>query len=207
MKKILAAVLAAVFLVLPLGAAALTGHEQDPVPAAAQDFVPGDMPAELTPADAMSPALHAMILAMLNRGSVSFDPSDTALAWESVYNMLSLYGQLDDRSETVQDVLVLPEETAKDYAAALDLRLDDLPALPGELSDRLTRSGGEYRVVCGSDGLAEIQVEEVRQQEGGLWITGALVYDVDGGALARFQARLQPRDNMFGYAVAVLTLS
>lgn len=207
MKKIITAALIASLLILPLGGTALADNEQDRVQStAAQDFLPGDMPAELTPADSMVPAIHALVLAMLNYDAAAFDPADAGLAWESVYNMLSLYGQLDDRSEELGDTILLPEETAQDYAAALDLCLADLPALPRSLRDRLTLSGGEYRVVCGSDGLAQIQVEDVSSSAGTIRLTGALVYDVDGGELARFQAELQPRDNMFGYAVTALTL-
>ena len=208
MKKIITAAVIASLLILPLSGTALAGHEEASRQAV-QEYQPGAMPAQLTPADSMTPALHAVVLAMLNRDASAFDPTDTALAWESVYNMLSLYGQLDDRSATLDDDLLLPEETAQDYAAALDLYLAELPALPGALRDRMTYSSaqGTYQVVCGSDDLASIKVEDARTEAGTLYLTGALVYDVNGETLTRFQAELQPRDNMFGYAVTALTLN
>ena len=61
-------------------------------------------------------------------------------------------------------------------------------------------------MVCGSDALAQIQVQEVQSTAQGLRLTGALVYVVDNEELAQFQATLQLRDNMFGYAVTSLTL-
>lgn len=203
MKKVLTAALIAALLMIPLGNTALAGQES-PV----QDFSAGDIPAELTPADSMAPALHGVLLAMLNHDVRSFTLDDSTLAWESLYNMLSLYGQLDERSETLGDDLLLPRETVQDYAAALDVGLDSLPPLPAGLQDRLTcrSSQGAYRVVCGNDELAQLQVREVRTEDGALHLTGALVYEVDGQELARFQAQLQPRDNMFGYAVTALTV-
>lgn len=210
MKKVMTAVLIASLLILPLSVTALAGYEETPVQTAAvQDYFPGDAPAQLAPGDAMTPAIHGVVLAMLNHNATSFDLNDSNLAWESLYNMLSLYGQMDSRSEEAEDSLVLPGETVQDYAAALDLSLADLPALPSDLKDRLTysRSQDTYQVVCGSDGLARIQVENIRSSGGALRIDGALIYEVEGEALARFQAVLQPRENMFGYALTALTLS
>ncbi len=209
MKKVITAVLIAAVLILPLSAAALTSQEEAPVQSAAESFLPGSVPAELSPADSMGPALHGVLLAMLNHDVSAFGPADAGLAWESLYNMLSLYGQLDSRSETLEDDLLLPSETVQDYAAALDLLLAEMSPLPAALTDRITynRTQDAYRVVCGSDGLAQLQVQQTRTSGGVLQLTGALIYEVDGQELARFQAELQPRDNMFGYAVTALVLN
>lgn len=51
----------------------------------------------------MTPALHAAILAMVNLGQRELDLSDPVAAWETLYNMLSLYGQMDDRSEYLDE--------------------------------------------------------------------------------------------------------
>lgn len=210
MKKLFAAALIASLLILPLSIPALADHEEAPAQLpASQDFLPGDMPAGLAPADSMVPAIHGMVLAMLNHDVRSFDVADTGLTWESLYNMLSLYGQMDSRSEEEGGVLLLLEETVQDYAAALDTALADLPPLPSGLKDRLTfdRSQGLYRAACGSDGLAQIQVKDITSAAGSLRLSGELIYEAEGETLARFQAVLQPRDNMFGYAVTGLTLS
>ncbi len=209
MKKVITAALIASLLILPLQVTVLADHEEAPAqPAAVQDFLPGDMPAGLAPDDSMLPAIHGLVLAMLNHGAPSFDLTDTGLVWESLYNMLSLYGQLDSRSEEQGGVLLLLEETVQDYAAALDISLADLPPLPSSLQDRLTcdPAHGFYYAVCGSDDLAQIQVQTVRTHSGEFHLSGKLIYDAEGETLTRFEAVLQPRDNMFGYAVTGLTL-
>lgn len=220
MKKILMALLISSVLLLPAGGTVLAGHEEAPAPiqeqpdvsaeaVTVQEHVPGGVPAETGPVESMSPALHALVLALVDRDAVRFDRDDSGLAWEGLYGMLSLYGQMDSRAEPRDGVILLPAETVQDYAAALDLDLDKLGAPPRSLEDRITYSAktGTYRVVCGEDGLAQIEVDRVSASGGGLQLTGALVYQVDGRALARFRADLQPRDNMFGYCVAGLELT
>ena len=44
--------------------------------------------------------------------------------------MLSLYGQMDARAELTDDMLILPAETAADYASALFPDFQGLPPLP-----------------------------------------------------------------------------
>ena len=157
----------------------------------------------------MSPALHGLVLALMNQEAGSFTPTDRELVWEGLYNMLSLYGQLDSRSQMEDGLLLFPAETVQDYAAALDLSLEALPPLPQELTDRLTfdRGGNVYQAVCGCDDLSQLQVREVRPVSGGLQLTGALVYVVEDLDLVQFQATLQYRDSMFGFAVTGLALS
>ena len=147
MKKIMLTTLIASMLLLPLGSTALADYEEAPAPAVSQDYLPGDMPAGTSPADAMAPALHGVLLAMMNHDVQSLDLSDGVLAWECLYNMLSLYGQLDSRSQMEDGLLLFPTETVQDYAAALDLSLEALPPLPQELTDRLTFDRGGNVVI------------------------------------------------------------
>ena len=210
MKKLLTGAIAAVLLLLPLSGVAMAGHEEaSQPPALGQEYVPGGVPAQLAASEAMAPALHGVVLAMMNHGTASFNPDDQALAWESLYNMLSLYGQLDDRAENLGlDCLLLPTETVADYCAALDTRLSQLGALPGQLADRLTyeAGSGSYQVACGSNDQASFLIQDSRNVSGGVELSGALVSLVDGSELARFEASLETRDNMFGYAITGLTL-
>lgn len=214
LKKLLAAALVASLLILPVNSVAPV----NPVNAGAasypeQGYRPGNVPAQTDAAESMSPALHALVLAMLNHDVDRFAFEDAALTWEVLYNMLSLYGQLDSRSVTGQGEMLLPEETVLDYAAALDRGLTTPSGLlgtpPANLRDRLDydRASGCYTVVCGEDGLSQIQVDSVKTFAEGCTITGALVYQVNGQALARFQADLTLRDNMFGYAVTGVRLT
>ena len=210
MKKFLLTGLIAALLILPLGNVALAeSQEASQSESQGEEYVPGGVPAQTGALESMEPALHAVLMAMLNHDAASFDTSDTALAWESLYNMLSLYGQLDDRSQYQGEDLLVPSETVRDYAAALVDSFDTLGPLPEFLTDRLTcdAASDSYLVVCGNDSLAEIQIRSTQNSGGTLSVTGDLVYLVDGSSLAQFQAVLSPQDNMFGYAVTQLSLT
>lgn len=209
MKKISMALLISLVLLLPAGVTALAGHAEAPAPGEVREFLPGSVPAETGPAESMSPALHALVLACLDQEAVRFDLDDRDLAWEGLYIMLSLYGQMDSRSVTEEGELFLPEETVQDYAAALDLDLEVLGELPAAIRDRLDYDSASrcFVVVCGSDDLARIQVDSAPAPGGGLSLAGALVYEAEDRILARFQAELQPRDNMFGYAITAMDVS
>lgn len=209
MKKISMALLISLVLLLPAGGTALAGHAEAPAPGEVREFLPGSVPAETGPAESMSPALHALVLACLDQEAARFDLDDRDLAWEGLYIMLSLYGQMDSRSVTEEGELFLPEETVQDYAAALDLDLEELGELPAAIRDRLDYDSASrcFVVVCGSDDLARIQVDSAPAPGGGLSLAGALVYEAEDRILARFQAELQPRDNMFGYAITAMDVS
>lgn len=204
LKRILTAALVTSMLILPVSSVGPVNSGEAPAAVQAQGYLPGDVPAETDVVESMSPALHALVLAMVNHDAASFDFSDTALTWEGLYNMLSLYGQMDSRSITEQGELFLPEETVLDYAAVLDL--EELGNPPAAIRDRLNYDNvsGSYVVVCGTDNLAQIRVDSLAASGGGYVLTGALVYEVENEVLVRFQATLQPRDNMFGFVVSGL---
>ena len=216
MKKTLLTALAAVMLVVSAQGVILA-RAQEAVPAqnaqtqamqTEEGSLPGEVPAQSSAVDSMTPALHAVVLAMLNHEQAVFDSGDPVLGWEALYNMLSLYGQLDERSDYVGEDLVLPVETVMDFSAALVPSFSQLGGLPEDLSDRLAYDEeiDSYLVTCGSDSLAQIQVTQMENQNGTLNVTGALVYLVDGSDLAQFRAVLAPRDNMFGYTIAEMEL-
>ena len=205
-KKILTAALVTSMLILPVNSAGPANPQGASAPGQVQGYLPGDVPAETDAAESMSPALHALVLAMVNHDVKRFDFGNAALTWEGLYNMLSLYGQMDSRSITEQGELFLPEETVMDYAAVLGVDLDELGAPPASIRDRLNYDNvsRSYVVVCGEDNLAQIQVESLTASGDGYMLTGALVYEVENEVLVRFQASLQPRDNMFGFVVSAL---
>lgn len=201
-KKLLSIALAACMLLLPVGGTALAAQEE-------AAFQPGDVPAASGAAEAMLPAVHGVVLAALNHETDSFRPDDGLLAWEALYNMLSLYGQLDSRTSSDSGELFLPEETVQDYASALKVDVDALPPLPAELRDRINYDNVSrcYVIFRGEDDQARIQVEDTHSAGGSLTLTGSLVYEVDGQVLTQFQATLQPQDNMFGWAITALTVT
>lgn len=208
-KKLLAAALITSMLILPVNSAGPTSQEEASPSAQAQDYLPGDVPAQTGAAESMSPVLHAMLLAMLNHDVRSFDLSDSELAWEGLYNMLSLYGQLDSRCDEKNGELFLPEETVRDYAAALDADFEALGELPAGLRDRMNYDNVSrcYLIICGADDQVRIQANSLRREGAATVFSGALVDEVEGDTLVRFQAVLQPRDNMFGYAVSALSIT
>ena len=209
LKKLLAAALITSMLILPVNSAGPASREETPLPDQAQDYLPGDVPAQTGAVESMSPVLHAMLLAMLNHDVRSFALSDSELAWEGLYNMLSLYGQRDSRCDEKNGELFLPEETVRDYAAALDADFEALGELPAGLWDRMNYDNVSrcYLLVCGADDQVHIQINSLRAQGAALLLSGALVDEVEGDTLVRFQAVLQPRDNMFGYAVSALSIT
>lgn len=208
-KKLAAAALIVSMLILPVNSVGPVPTEGASSPEQGQDYLPGDVPAETDAAESMSPAFHALVLAMLNHDVTRFNFEDTALTWEGLYNMLSLYGQLDSRSVTENGELLMPEETVLDYAAALALSFDGLGDPPSAIRDRLNYDNvsRSYVVVCGEDNLAQVRVDRLASSAGGYTLTGSLVYQVDGRILARFQAGLQPCDNMFGYTVTSIQIT
>lgn len=200
-KRLLTAALITSMLILPVSSVGPAGAGEAP------DYLPGDVPAQTDAVESMSPALHALVLAMVNHDVKSFDFDDRALTWEGLYNMLSLYGQLDSRCDEKNGELLLPEETVLDYAAVLDADEESLGDSPAALRDRLNYDNvsGSYVVVCGSDNLSRIRVDGLTPSAGGYVLDGALVYEVENQTLVRFRAVLVPRDNMFGFAVSELT--
>lgn len=200
-KRLLTAALITSMLILPVSSVGPAASGETP------DYLPGDVPAQTDVVESMSPALHALVLAMVNHDAASFDFSDKAMTWEGLYNMLSLYGQLDSRCDEKKGELLLPEETVLDYAAVLDADADSLGDSPAAIRDRLNYDNvsGCYVVVCGTDNLAQIRVDGVTPSAGGYILNGALVYEVENKVLVQFQAVLQPRDNMFGFVVSSLT--
>jgi len=212
MKKTLNYILAAALLLLPVS---LTGCGQAESPAAPAASVrnlsydPGDAPAQTTTADAAAPMLHGVLLAMLNQGAEKFDPADRTLAWESLYNMLSLYGQLDNRSEYEGEDLLLPAETVRDYAASSIPGFDTLGELPKELSDRMAYQSetGCYLVTCGEGSMARMELSDPAWENGVVRIDGALIFEADGSVIAGFRAGLTPSDNMLGFTLEYMELT
>ena len=217
-KRMLTAMLAAI-LVLSLGGVAQAQTPEAPSPKApvvdsvsddtpladVPEFVPGEVPAEISISEAMTPAVHGMMLAMFHYNTTHFDSANPVLTWEALYNMLSLYGQMDERSEYADDCLVIPAEVVADFSTVLTDDFAALGELPDELTDRMTydSEADSYHVVCGSDDLAEVRVDSATPDT----LSGALVYVAEDEVLSSFTADLHPADNLFGFAITGLVLN
>ena len=212
LRKMLLTLTAAAVLALsiPFAALAVNGGEIA-LPAgdvtAETGFVPGSIPAETGAVESMTPALHAGLLTLLHLGDDAL--TGDAGRWETVYNMLSLYGQLDERADSGDGLLTVPAETVLDFSAALPGGPVYLNTLPEDLADRRTYLADQdsFQVVCGDDNLAEIQLSGSTVEQGKLVLSGRLVYSVDGSVLTGFQAVLQPTDSLFGYQIETLSLA
>ena len=212
LRKMLLTLTAAAVLALsiPFAALAVNGGEIA-LPAgdvtAETGFVPGSIPAETGAVESMTPALHAGLLTLLHLGDDAL--TGDAGRWETVYNMLSLYGQLDERADSGDGLLTVPAETVLDFSAALPSGPVYLNTLPEDLTDRMTYLADQdsFQVVCGDDNLAEIQLSGSTVEQGKLVLSGRLVYSVDGSVLTGFQAVLQPTDSLFGYQIETLALA
>ena len=207
LRKMLLTLTAAAVLALsiPFAALAVNGGETA-LPAGDETvetgFVPGSIPAETGAVESMTPALHAGLLTLLHLGDDAL--TGDAGRWETVYNMLSLYGQLDERADSGDGA-----ETVLDFSAALPGGPVDLNTLPEDLADRMTYLADQdsFQVVCGDDNLAEIRLSSSTVEQGKLVLSGSLVYSVDGSVLTGFQAVLQPTDSLFGYQIETLSLA
>ena len=206
MKKLLLTALIAAMMALPLGTVAMA--DDKPLaesPAELEVYVPGEAPAQNS-VQFMNPALHAVLLAMENHNAPSFTTDDPLMSWEMLYNLLSMYGQMDDRAFYDGELLVLPAETVMDFSAALfDAPLSP-DTLPAELSDRITyqADADEYHLFCGSDDLSEVVITNIHDLGSALAVSGKLMFVAEEMELASFSATLAVADNLFGYTLAGL---
>ena len=208
MKKLLLTTLLAALLILPLGTIALADDETAAVPPQSVEYIPGSVPAQ-TDLSSMLPAMHAVLLAMDNQGVTSFAADNESLSWEMLYNMLSMYGQMDDRAYYDGEMLVLPSETVMDYSAALFELPPAAETLPAELADRMTYDAmlDEYRLYCGSDDLSQVVIDATANSVGSVELSGRLVYLAADETLCSFTASLTVCDNLFGYTLTELNVA
>lgn len=209
MKKLILTLTLVSLLVFPLGAAALTESQQQALPSVSTEEVHGNVPAQSNAAQAMAPAIHALVLSM-TENNLDYDPSDSEFLWTSLYYMLSLYGQMDERAEFTDDTMILPSEMVRDYAAALYPDVAQLPDIPSPISQRITYSAADdsYRLARGDEALIQVSVDDSQTlADGQVVLSGRMTALDDGSTLVFFQANLSPRDTMFGFIIENLILS
>lgn len=207
MKKLLASLTILTILALPLGSAAFA-EQQTPSIDLSVEEVHGNIPAQADAAQAMYPAVHSLVLAM-TENDLEYAPEDGEFLWTSLYYMLSLYGQMDERAELTDDMLILPAETVADYAGALFSNFDGLPALPREMNGRVSYDwqNDTFRLARGDAGLTETRLGEITELGGGrVQVAGALVSLEDESVLCSFTVDLVRNNSMFGYAISGLDI-
>ena len=207
MKKLLASLTILTILALPLGSAA-SAEQQTPPADLSVEEVHGNIPAQADAAQTMYPAVHSLVLAM-TENDLEYAPEDSEFLWTSLYYMLSLCGQMDERAELTDDMLILPAETVADYAGALFSKFDGLPALPREMNGRVSYDwqNDTFRLARGDAGLTEPRLGEITELGGGrVQVAGALVSLEDESVLCSFTVDLVRNNSMFGYAISGLDI-
>lgn len=204
MKKLLTTLLLTIAMLLSFGTNALA-DEVSPAPAEDPVYISGTAPAQ-TDVSSMIPALHGVLLAMDNQGVTSFAADNDVFSWEMLYNLLSMYGQMDARAWFEDDVLVLPGEAVADYSAAILPAPISPETLPEDLADRMRYDAefDEYLLYCGSDDLSQVVIDDLIENGSRISLSGRLVYLAEDETLCSFIAELSLRDNMFGYSLSTL---
>ena len=208
MKKWMIALMMAALLIVPMGGIAYAVGEGAPAAPAAGEFIPGDVPAQSGTMDAMVAPVNALVMCMVEQG-LAYNDQDDVFLWNSLYYMLSLCGQMDERAELTDDMLILPAETVADYAGALFYNFDGLPALPREMNGRVSYDwqNDTFRLARGDAGLTETRLGEITELGGGrVQVAGALVSLEDESVLCSFTVDLVRNNSMFGYAISGLDI-
>ena len=196
MKKWMIALMMAALLIVPMGGIAYAVGEGAPAAPAAGEFIPGDVPAQSGTMDAMVAPVNALVMCMVEQG-LAYNDQDDVFLWNSLYYMLSLCGQMDERAELTDDMLILPAETVADYAGALFSNFDGLPALPREMTGRVSYDWQNDTFRLG----------EITELGGGcVQVAGALVSLEDESVLCSFTVDLVRNNSMFGYAISGLDI-
>ncbi len=212
MKKAIISLTLAASLLCTAGIPAYANHTEDlqteTAPVQVEAFLPGSVPAQSYDIESMIPPVNALVLCMLEQG-LDYNEGDDVFLWNSVYYMISLYGQLDSRAELTDGELILPVVTVEDYAAALFTNYEALPELPDALKDRVTydAENDSYHLARGDAGLSETRIESVEHLPGAkTQVTGTLVALENESPICTFTAVLMANDSMFDYSISGLTI-
>lgn len=208
MKKKLISILMIAVMLCSLGGLAYADNVKDLRARDGVEFIPGTVPAQSAELDGMVPPVNALVLAMLEH-DLAYDENSDVFLWNSVYYMISLYGEMDSRAELTDDQLILPSETVEDYAAALFSNYSGLPELPEQMKDWVTYNAADdtYSLARGDAGLSETQILQVTQVgDGTVEVFGAVVALEDESQMCTFTATLNANQSMFGYSIAGLNI-
>lgn len=137
MKKWMIALMMAALLIVPMGGIAYAPSERERRRPRLRGIHTRRRARPERHMDAMVAPVNALVMCMVEQG-LAYNDQDDVFLWNSLYYMLSLCGQMDERAELTDDMLILPAETVADYAGALFSNFDGLPALPREMNGRVS---------------------------------------------------------------------
>ena len=185
MKKLLTSLLVVTMLLVSLGGAVLAEPRQPSAETEDQIHEAGTVPAQTDVWTAMLPPIHALVATMVEN-DMTYDSDSSLFQWTSLYYMLSLYGQMDDRAELSDAYMTLPSEAILDYAAPLFPQLTELPQLPQDLADRITyhAASDTYQLARGDEGLSQLKLTaSYPTGNTGRLISGQMIYLETGEVL------------------------
>ena len=166
-------------------------------------FPAGSVPAEAEWTDGIRLPVHALTVSMWEH-DLTYDTSSAPFVWNSLYYVLSLYGEMDDRAQLTQDALLLPSEVVNDFARALFSGLEQLPALPPE-SDGFVRydaAADTYHLSLGDFALTQMVLNPLTAQSDGTFTAeGTLLALEDDSPLCSFHITLVENDTRFGFSI------
>lgn len=211
MKKLFCALLSVCLLALPMSASVLA-EDLSGTPRSQSEsvgFLPGSVPADSSLTDGISLPLSALALSMLE-GDLAYDAGSDSFVWNALYYVLSLYGQEDDRAQVTEQALLLPSECIGDFFAALFANRQELPAIPADLTHKVTYDPGTdlYELALGDPALVAIDLTSPIPMADGLFsLSGTLTAPDSGKVICSFRAVLTENDTMFGFSVVDFVFS
>lgn len=211
MKKLLCTLLSVCLLALPMSAGVLADDLSETPQTQYEEvgFLPGSVPADSALTDGIRLPLGALALSMLESG-MDYDAGSDAFIWNALYYVLSLYGQEDDRAQVTEHSLLLPSECIGDFFAALFAARPELPAIPAELSGKISYDpdGDLYELALGDPALTSIELASPAPAGGGLFtLDGTLTAPDSGSVICSFRATLAENDTMFGFSIVDFVFS
>lgn len=171
-------------------------------------FSAGSVPAEAEWTEGIQLPIHALVMSMWEH-ELSYDIQSAPFVWNALYYALSLYGEMDDRAQLVDEALLLPSEAVNDFARALFAGLEQLPVLPPESADFVTyeESGDMYHLSLGDFALTRTALGPLTRQADGTFVAEGTIFALeDNSSLCTFRTTLTENDTMFGFSIVEISL-
>ena len=109
MKKRILSLTLVFLLTVGMGSAAFAQAMQEPPANVSAEEIWREAPAQTSLSQSMYPAVHALVMAM-TENHLEYDPENSEFLWTTLYYMLSLYGERDQRAELTDEALFFPGE-------------------------------------------------------------------------------------------------
>ncbi len=160
------------------------------------------------PLSAMSPAINALVMAMVEQDLV-YDSTDPTFFWTAVFYTIGINETADFRVIDQGDSLWIPQEMVQDTVFALFGLNTTLPSIPNSM-EHLVSYDKElygYHWAYGDASLTECQFQEPTPLGNGVYeITGEFVSLPDDQSICSFTCTLIETDSIFAYYIQDIVL-